>query len=101
MSDVPPGQSVREIREAISPDPFGGPDWTREIGVERPDSRQLEMVRASAFGRARMLFTQAGATEDEAERKLAYDRFVLRCVDLMLSVCHDEQDVGHVLHGLL
>lgn len=76
---------------------FPGPDWTRQPGQEMPDSRMAEVMRASAFGRAKGTLVEALQCADPLERESRVDRLLMRLVDYAL----DGADVHTILRGLL
>jgi hypothetical protein len=73
-----------------------GPDYTRELHTADPDPLMDDIMRATAFGRARGLMDAAYACTDAAERDARINALILRLVDFALSGA----DLRTILDGL-
>jgi hypothetical protein len=77
----------------------GGPDWTRGLRprseIETP--RMEEILRASAYGRARGRLNEALEEPDLERREALIQRLVLQLIDFAL----EGADVRTILNGLV
>lgn len=94
MSFEPVNSRVASPAPAAPPPGFpSGPDWTRGVDPSPDERREMNMVRASAFGRAKGKLLEAIEAKDDA----AIDALVLKLVDFALAGA----DARTILTGLV